>query len=344
MKKLFTFLFAVMVFNTYAQIKLDSSFTISGSIDTYFRANLNSTNDGLNGGTLAPGTSFANLPGFSLGMFNLVSTYEGKNTGFTADLVFGPRGNEAVFGSEGSLNIVNQLFAYWSPSDKVTLTLGNFNTFLGYEVISPASNFNYSTSYMFSYGPFSHTGFKADFDLGGGFSGMLGVFNPTDFTDFNPFGFDALAGGAQLGYENDKGGAWLNFILSDEFYQIDLTTGWQATDKVYVGVNATTAKDAFSGAALYLQLATSESLSLGIRGEYFLDQGVGVVDFDIEDGEDEGVFDLTLSANYKVGNLTLIPEIRLDAFSQDIVMPDFENPTDMQGSLSSFLLAAVYSF
>lgn len=344
MKKLFTFLFAVMVFNTYAQIKLDSSFTISGSIDTYFRANLNSTNDGLNGGTLAPGTSFANLPGFSLGMFNLVSTYEGKNTGFTADLVFGPRGNEAVFGSEGSLNIVNQLFAYWSPSDKVTLTLGNFNTFLGYEVISPASNFNYSTSYMFSYGPFSHTGFKADFDLGGGFSGMLGVFNPTDFTDFNPFGFDALAGGAQLGYENDKGGAWLNFILSDEFYQIDLTTGWQATDKVYVGVNATTAKDAFSGAALYLQLATSESLSLGIRGEYFLDQGVGVVDFDLEDGEDEGVFDLTLSANYKVGNLTLIPEIRLDAFSQDIVMPDFENPTDMQGSLSSFLLAAVYSF
>ncbi|HAE72380.1 MAG TPA: porin, partial [Flavobacteriaceae bacterium] len=42
-------------------------------------------------------------------------------------------------------NIVNQLYMYWNVSDKVTLTMGNFNTFLGYEVISPAANFNYST-------------------------------------------------------------------------------------------------------------------------------------------------------------------------------------------------------
>lgn len=337
-------MFTLVMLNTFAQIQIDSSFTFSGSVDTYFRANLNSTNDASNGGTIAPGTSFANLPGFSLGMFNLVSSYEGKKTGFTADLVFGPRGNEAVFGSEGSLNIVNQLYAYWSPSEKLKLTIGNFNTFLGYEVISPASNFNYSTSYMFSYGPFSHTGIKADIDLGGGFTGMLGVFNPTDFTDFNPFGFDALAGGAQLGYENEKGGAWLNLIVSDDFYQIDLTTGWQATDKVYVGVNATTAKDLFAGGALYLQLAASDALSLGIRGEYFMDSGIGVVDLDMDDDEDENVFGITLSANYTVGNLTLIPEIRLDAFSQDVVMPDFENPTEMEKSLSSFVLAAVYSF
>ena len=47
----------------------------------------------------------------------------------------------------------------------MTVTLGNFNTFLGYEVISPAANFNYSTSYMFSYGPFSHTGMKLDFSV-----------------------------------------------------------------------------------------------------------------------------------------------------------------------------------
>ncbi len=342
MKNIFTLMFTLMTLTSFAQIQLDSSFTLSGSIDTYFRTNLNSTNDALNGGTIAPGTSFANLPGFSLGMFNLIGTYEGKKTGFTADLVFGPRGNEAVFGSEGSLNIVNQLYAYWNVTDKFTLTLGNFNTFLGYEVISPASNFNYSTSYMFSYGPFSHTGLKADIDLGKGFSAMVGVFNPTDFTDFNPF--SKYVGGAQLGYENGKGSAYLNLILSENFYQIDLTTGWQATEKFYVGLNATTAQDAFSGAALYLQLAASDALSFGVRGEYFMDDGIGVVDLVLEDEDTESVFQTTLSANYKIGNLTIIPEVRLDAFSQEVVMPDFEKPTETEKSLASFLVAVVYSF
>ena len=62
------------------------------------------------------------------------------NFGFTADLVFGPRGEDATFLSPelrpgGNSSIVNQLYAYWNVSDAFTLTLGNFNTFLGYEVI-----------------------------------------------------------------------------------------------------------------------------------------------------------------------------------------------------------------
>jgi len=300
---------------SFAQVQLDSSFTISGSADMYYRANLNSTNNPENGGILAPGTSFANGPGFSLGMFNLVSAYEGKKVGFVADMVFGPRGAEAVFGSPAALNIVNQLYGYWNVSDKVTLTIGNFNTFLGYEVISPAANFNYSTSYMFSYGPFSHTGLKMDVDLGGGFSGMLGVFNPTDATDFNPTA--EYVAGAQLGYTNDIGGAWLNFILSDGFYQVDLTTGWQVTDKAYLGLNATTAQDNFAGAAIYAQYATSDALGIGI---------------------------LTASLNYRVGNLTIIPEFRIDLYSNEdaIVIDGVSNETG--NSLASFLLAAVYSF
>ena len=173
-----TFILSIISISLFSQIKLDSFFTIGGSIDAYYRTNLQGTNNPENGGTLAPGTSFANLPGFSLGMFNLISSYEGKKTGFVADMVFGPRGAEAVFGSPAPLNIVNQLYAYWNITDKVKATIGNFNTFLGYEVISPTGNFNYSTSYAFSYGPFSHTGLKLDFDLGKGFSGMIGVLTP----------------------------------------------------------------------------------------------------------------------------------------------------------------------
>lgn len=332
-----TFILSIISISLFSQIKLDSFFTIGGSIDAYYRTNLQGTNNPENGGTLAPGTSFANLPGFSLGMFNLISSYEGKKTGFVADMVFGPRGAEAVFGSPAPLNIVNQLYAYWNITDKVKATIGNFNTFLGYEVISPTGNFNYSTSYAFSYGPFSHTGLKLDFDLGKGFSGMIGVFNPTDATDLNPT--NDYVGGAQLGYSNDMGGAWFNVIISEGFYQLDLTTGWNVSEKAYLGLNATSAQNNFAGATLYAQYATTDNLSLGIRGEYFSDTGIEVV------GQDESVFDLTVSANYKVGNLTIIPEFRIDSYSNESVILDGSIDTPETGkSLSSFLLAAVYSF
>ena len=157
----------------------EPTFSVAGSIDTYFRSN-----------DYAPGTSFANLNGFALGMANFIVSYEGEKSGFVADVVFGPRGSDAVFGSVGnSSEMVNQLYAYYNLGDGVTATLGNFNTFLGYEVISPVANFNYSTSYMFSYGPFSHTGIKADFTLSEKTSLMLGVMNQTDFTEGN---FDSV--------------------------------------------------------------------------------------------------------------------------------------------------------
>src|SRR5690606_17788697 len=126
----------------------EPTLTFSGSIDTYFHSSFGVTNAAYDGG-YAPASAFANLKGFGLGMANLIASYEGERVGFTADLVFGPRGRAAVFASEQG--IVNQMYAYYKLSNSVTLNLGQFNTFLGYEVISPAVNFHYSTSYLFSY-------------------------------------------------------------------------------------------------------------------------------------------------------------------------------------------------
>jgi hypothetical protein len=358
--------------------------TFSGSADVYFRKNLNAPSKGEF--AQAPATSFGNLNGFSLGMVNLVSAYEGKKVGFVADLVFGPRGEDAVFGSPmygggfaGSSQIVNQLYVYWSVSDAVTLTLGNFNTYLGYEVISPTGNFNYSTSYMFSYGPFSHTGLKADFALTDKWSFMAAVMNPTDMTEFNAF--DSYTLGAQLGYATDQGSTYLNFLYGDQdgrlntdfpltsgqfsggnTMQVDLTTGYNLSDAVYLGLNATynsvsggqlyngstiidVDDDAygFYGVAGYLQATTSEKFALGARAEYFsvYNSGLeGVVGLN-NDG-DGNVFALTLSGNAKISkNLMLIPEVRIDTMKEDF----FLNRTlGASKNLSSFLLAAVFSF
>ena len=174
MKNLLLFCFVTLL-STPSFIKAQESeeespapaFNFNGTVDTYFRSSFSED-------PVAPNTSFANLNGFALGMANFIVSYEGEKSGFVADVVFGPRGSDAVFGSVGnSSEMVNQLYVYYEIGEGVTLTLGNFNTFLGYEVISPAANFNYSTSYLFSYGPFSHTGIKADFTLSEDFSLML---------------------------------------------------------------------------------------------------------------------------------------------------------------------------
>lgn len=347
-------------------------FSLSGSADVYFRANLSAKNNAKTSSP-APATSFADSPGFSLGMFNLIGRYEGEKTGVVGDLVFGPRGEDAVFNSPASLNTVNQLYVYWNVNDKTTLTLGKFNTFLGYEVISPTVNFNYSTSYMFSWGPFSHTGLKANFALSDDASLLLGVFNPTDFTDFSPSNTYTL--GAQFGYK----GVYLNLLYGDQdgtldeddaadgdssagaLFQADLTAGFDLTESLFLGLNATvnttapgeikkgttiedTDGDAagFYGFAGYLQYSTSETFAIGLRGEYFGETkgGYGILGTYDEDGA-ANVLALTLSANIHIGNLTLIPEVRLDNVSEDV----FENRSlEASKSLSSFLLAAVYAF
>lgn len=344
MKNLLTLALLFSVCITYAQDTTSTEeeapkkkFSLSGSVDGYFRQNLGGPNGE---DAIAPNTSFANGNGFSLGMANVILAYEGKKVGAVADLVYGPRGEEAVFGSTPSNNIVNQLYVYWNVSDKVTLTFGNFNTFLGYEVISPTGNFNYSTSYMFSYGPFSHTGLKMDWAVNDDWSLMAAIMNDNDLTDFNPTNNYTL--GAQVGFK----GTYLNFLYGPQF-QVDLTTGFDITDSFYLGVNSTYYVDndtdaSFYGVAIYPQLKTSDSFVLGFRAEYFGEGegGVGAIGGYDDDG-DANAFEFTLTGNYAIGDLMIIPEFRIDTTSEDTFLDNDLEPT---GSLASFLIAAVYKF
>jgi hypothetical protein len=359
------------------------TFTLSGSVDTYFHSSLGTRNiypldDDLNpSGTYAPSSSFADLKGFSLGMVNLIASYGDDKVGFTADVVFGPRGQAAVFGTASGQAIINQMFAYYKLSDAVTLNMGQFNTFLGYEVISPAVNFHYSTSYLFSWGPFNHTGLRADFDFGDGLVGKLAIMNPTDIVEFNPV--NTYTYGAQIGKTTDAGGVWLNFLYGDQdgtldedvdgigsasagkLFQADLTTGWNLSETFYLGFNASyqtvgegevvtadgiedLGNDAtsFLGFAAYPKLTISETFAIGLRAEYFsIKKGhLGIIGLD-EDG-DGNVMAFTLSGNYKVGGLTFIPEVRIDKTSEDSFFKDGED--ELKDMMTTINLAAVYKF
>lgn len=319
----FIAVFSLGVVNAQEEVK-EKKLSISGSVDAYYQTNLSAPDND----EQAFGTSFADELGFALGMANVVLSYEGEKTGVVADLAFGPRGDDAV----GGYNI-NQLYAYWNVSEKTTLTAGRFNTYLGYEVISPVGNFNYSTSWLFSSGPFSHVGLKADFALSEDFSLMLAFMNVTDVNN-NLTGAYAL--GAQLGYK----GQYLNFYYDDGEalgFEIDYTGGFDLTDSFYLGINAAYADNegnGFYGAALYPQYKTSDVFTIGLRGEYFANM--------YDEMDDSSMFGATLTGSYTIENLTIKPELRLDTWGDSEPFMDADGmPTD---NLSSFLIAAIYSF
>ncbi|ASV29148.1 outer membrane beta-barrel protein [Maribacter cobaltidurans] len=322
-----------------------SKFTLSGSIDAYYRTTFKDGGDA----TTATPTSFANQTGFALGMANLIGTYEMEKTGVVVDLVFGPRGTEATFNNDVLNGIINQAYAYWNVSDKTTLTIGRFNTWVGYEVIAPAANFNYSVSYLFSNGPFSHLGAKADFAFSDDVSLMLAITNPWDTNDISGSGVYAVGG--QLGVY----GQYLNLYYDGGSptagglgFEIDYTGGFDITDSFFFGINAAyntnsnaddgnggTTTAGFYGAAIYPQVTTSESFAIGLRGEYFATTQDGF--------DDVPVTALTLTGSFTKENLIIKPEIRLDSFGKDNE-PFFDSNGGTTNSLSSFALAAIYSF
>nr|MBX2816501.1 porin [Saprospiraceae bacterium] len=175
---------------TFAQEEADAAeeeptstpLSISGSVDLYYKADFAGTSGAA--GNISGGENYTFFApdhnSFSIGMANIILEKSWGNSAFVADVSFGPRGGSSSIGVEsvadGSFHIQN-LYVSHAFSDVVTLSAGFMGTFVGYEVISPTANFNYSTSHLFSWGPFQNAGVKLDFALSDKVGLMVGLFN-----------------------------------------------------------------------------------------------------------------------------------------------------------------------
>ena len=341
MKKFLTLIALSVLTLSFGQDE-ESKFKFNGSVDAYWRSNINAPNDEVNEGTLpyAPPSSFVNMPGFSLGMANLVASYEDDKVGFVADLAYGPRADQAINPSGATNNAaINQMYMFWKVTENTTATMGRFNTFLGIERISPVENFNYSMSHAFTFGPRNHNGLMLDFKLKNNWTMKLAVMNPMEVTDFNNTGHYSVGG--QIINGNFKFG----YVRSQRSSFIDIVTGFDISDKIQMGLNAQFANyengvlegrigDEYTSLSIYPQYTASESMSWGVRLEY-------IAFGPVADSDVLSVVTPTLTANYQVGGLTIKPEFRLDSSSQDIFI---NNDGNGSGTLSSFVLGAVYSF
>ena len=343
-KSFFTLSALTMSAATYAQETTTSTpLQISGFADTYYKYDFSKRPN--------IGTSFANdQNSISIGMLDLALKKTTGKASFVGELSFGPRGQygslpngEGAEGNSGNSFHIQNLYTTYAFTDKFSMTAGYMGTFIGYEVIAPTGNFNYSTSYLFTSGPFQNAGIKANYVFSPKVALMVGLFN-----DWNVYKDDNGVShfGAQLTLSPVEGWtAYLNMLTgraagapgTGSIY--DLTTAYQVSEKVKVALNAadysvTNDNGGYSGVALYLQNAFTTNFSLGLRGEYFRTK-------DVPDLKGDNVKSVTLSGNVKAGGLTLIPEIRFDNGSTARFVKNNLDPTK---NASQFSLAAVYAF
>jgi len=338
--------------------------TFSGSVDAYYRANLNAP-----GGKTNNLTSFTNSnSSFELGMISLRADHSFGKVGVTADLGFGRRASEYSYNDTAShslltLAAVKQLYVTYSLSDKVKFTFGKWGTHVGYEVLDAYSNRNYSMDYMFSYGPFFHTGLKADITLSSTTAFMVGLANPTDFSTTTS-GTKVFLAQFSTGSASGKFKAFLNYqgyggvstpvmlnsntgyTLYKSLSQFDLVINGTISSQVGIGFNGTVqsindgASKSWWGSAVYVNYDPVSTFGLTLRSEYFSDKD-GLKLFPVDGVVGSNVVDFTLSGNVKIGALTLIPELRLDNGSQNLFQASDGTATK---STFSALLAAVYKF
>jgi hypothetical protein len=157
---------------------------ISGSGDLYYKYDFSkfSNSNGEGGG---PVTSFAtDQNSISLGMLDIALKKSVGKASFVGEVSFGPRGQyQSILNGDGSNSNadnsfhIQNLYATYAFTDKFSMTAGYMGTFIGYEVISPVANFHYSTSYMFTNGPFQNAGLKANYKITDKFGAMVGIFN-----------------------------------------------------------------------------------------------------------------------------------------------------------------------
>lgn len=325
-------------------------FVITGSADAYYKFDFAKTK----ANTF---TSFTNTHNsFTLGMASVKVEHKTDKVGFVADLGFGQRAKDFAYTDEGITQAIKQLYISYSPASWVKFTAGSWATHIGYELLDPQYNRNYSMSYMFTNGPFSHTGLKADLTAGKhGF--MAGVSNATDFRTPPDGMINKKFFIAQYSYAaSDNVKIYLNFVEgkspdSSKGSQIDAVITSKLSSKFSFGFNGTVnnskawdgaknvAANSWWGSALYLNFDPKSWLGLTLRGEYFNDKKqLKVFSMAPEGGS---IFATTLSANFKVDNFILIPEFRIDNATQKVFTDQSGNASK---SAANFLIAAVYSF
>jgi len=341
------------------------SFSISGYVDTYYFTNLNMPSSRDNMGQSGVGRGFdRRVDQFQLGMVQTILKYTTSKTEVVADLVFGPSG---VYGNYGNVPtslgstpsyygtplandaisalLIKQAYIKYNATKRLSFTLGQFSTHIGYEYIESPLNFFYSINHTFNSGiPFYHQGLKAQYALSDKLSVMVGITNGFDHIHDNNRSKAFTAQVAFIPFEGMS--SYFNYFISNEenadslgntpqgyFSVYDFNGTYTVNDKFSVGywfmlgsqkglqggmgTFAPTSGDmnkveTWGGGNLYFMYKYSDMFSLGLRTEYFdnTSGARGIRNYDRSSGVVRAVgtdcYTLTLTGNIYLDGGNLI--------------------------------------
>lgn len=346
-------------------------FTINGYLDSYYFTNFNKPASRDNMGISGVGRGFdRRVDQFQLGMIQTVLKYTNKKSEMIADLAYGPNAQYGNYGNVPNFNsaygyaigndtwssvIIKQAYWKYNATDKLSFTMGQFGTHIGYELIEASLNYFYSINHTFNSGiPFYHTGLKGTYAFSDKVSLMLGVVNGFDYVHDNNRSKGVIGQLALAPVENLT--MYLNYITSNEanadaqgktpnsnFTVYDLNGVYTFSDKFYLGYwfmlgtqygemgapgvfvpadGDVESTKKWYGANLYLVYNASDLFSIGLRAETFNnDEGArGLRSYnsatDTWAGTSANTFTFTGTFNLAEGNLMIKPELRIDAFKK----------------------------
>jgi hypothetical protein len=328
-----------------------SSLSVTGNADIYYKYDRGQNKNN----NLTSFTSSHNS--FEPGMVSIKLDYKSAKVEMVADLGLGKRAQEFSYNDDGILQSVKQLYISYSAKDWLKLTAGSWATHVGYEVVDPPGNRNYSMSYMFTNGPFFHTGIRAELTHQA-HGLMIGISNPTDFK-YMPDGYiNKKFLIAQYSYSaGDYFKAYLNYtggenIDTTKTKQVDLVITSKLNDRFSIAYNGTinsthkylgnktyAGDRLWWGSAVYLNFDPNKHFGLTLREEYFSDEHqLKIYSSQLTGGS---VMASTLSANFKLDHFIFIPEVRLDAASEPIFIDHHNKSTTKAASI---VMAAIYQF
>ncbi len=353
LRKLFLAATAAMSFFVLQAQDSTKSLNISGSVDGYYRYDFSNQQNNF--------TSFTNSQSsFELGMATIkadATALSGK-VAATVDIGFGRRAEEFSYNDGdnkngfSSLSFLKQAYLSYAPIKNLKFTAGKFSTHVGYELLDAPLNRNYSMSYMFTNGPFFHTGVKADI-VAGPIGLMVGLTNYTDQTTSTTSTKNFIA---QVSYisKSEKIKAYLNysaFAGADSgknpsalksIHQIDAVVNAIINKKFSLGYNGTVQSrkpiagsgGSWIGNALYVNYDPTDKIGLTLRSEFISDDKT--IYFSTKN-----ILANTISLNYKVGPLTITPELRFESAESEYYL---KSDGTGKKSTASGLVAVVYKF
>lgn len=354
---------------------------LGGYLDVSYTYDFNNPDDGTNaigGRAFSTDDDEIQLNAFQLYIDRLPEDVE--EAGFRFDIIAGEDASAIgdLWGSDDDISIYQAFVSYIAPvGNGLTIDLGRFATWHGYEAIESPANDQFSRSLLFTHlQPYTHTGIRLTYPINDQWEVSGGLTQGWDVVDDNndawsfhgairwmPMENVYIQNSVAYGPENRNANFDNNVVgheSNDDYtFLYDLVATWQIDESWTVGANFdySTTEDSLIvngkaddvdawGIGGYARYDVNEDMYIALRGEW-IDADEGFGDYSSNDikyivAEDSEMWEVTVTLGYTItdGLLTRL-EYRHDDADEDIFLDEDDGVEDTQDTIA---LEVIYAF